>query len=576
MELCITGIAASGGVGMGRVRLLVKPGTEELPIRLAEGGGPEEWARTEAAFLRADAKMADIREETRVKVGEEEARIFDAYRMFLADPMMRDGIRDRILEGGLTAVEAIRQTVAELQQLFLSMDNEYMRERAEDVHHVGSLVADILSGRETPDLSRLTEDVILVAEDLSPAQTATMDRARVKGLVTLRGGAASHTAIMARTLEIPAVVGCGSLPVTIADGDIAILDGNAGEMWVHPNPWRVAESEKQIRRMFEASREMERLRDVPCVTVDGRRIELFGNIAAPIEAGWVVEKGGDGIGLFRTEFLFMDRDTLPTEDEQTAAYTEALSTLAGRPLVVRTMDIGGDKPLKNLDLPQEDNPFLGYRAIRICLDRPELFRTQLRAILRAGTGGDIRIMFPMISSLSELRAAKRMLSDAEESLRLDGIPFRSGIPAGVMIEIPAACLIADLLAKEAAFFSIGTNDLTQYALAVDRMNGKVGALYNPLHPGVLRLIRMTCDAAARAGIPAAMCGEMAGDPRFASLLAGLGLNEFSMSPASLPKVKKVLLETSMQDAVLLANRALEQETAEDVARLLKEWSAHAD
>lgn len=570
MELCISGIGASKGVGMGRILLMIQKETADTTDAAHLLLDPEQtWQSVEAAIGKADTKLQTIRTETALRLSEHEAAIFDAHRMFLSDPMFQDGLRQRILEG-MSPIKAVDAVVPELQALFLEMDNDYMRERAEDVLHVGNLLKNVLSGRETPDLSAFSEDVILIAEDLSPAQTVTIDKAHVKGLVTMKGGAASHTAIIARTLEIPAIVGCGSVPETIHDGDVAILDGNTGSLWVHPDPWRVKETAGFIRDMIAVSQELDKYRYLSAVTLDGRHIELAGNIATPPEAAWVPEKGGDGVGLFRTEFLFMDRDTLPTEAEQYKAYKDAADALHGKPLVIRTLDIGGDKPLKNLDLPVEDNPFLGYRAIRICLDRPELFKVQLRAILKASAETNIRIMFPMISSLTELRAAKFVLREAEASLASEGIAFNRQIQVGVMIEIPAACMIADQLAAECDFFSIGTNDLTQYTLAVDRMNTKVAGLYNPLNPGVLRLIDHTVRAAHKANIPVAMCGEMAGDPDHALLLAGLGLDELSMSPSAIPKVKKKLRASRLSEAVLLAEKALQMESAEAVAKLLRE------
>lgn len=568
-----TGIAASAGVCFGRALVLTEPEGVTTPKERHIGIDQveAELARMDAALLDAAEGLEAVRRRTAQTVGEAEAQVFEAQKMMLQDPMLLDLARSRIRSDLYAAETALFLAVETVRAMFLGIDDEYLRARADDVGHIGRAVLMSLAGVRSRDLANLSEEVILVARDLSPADTVTMNRRMVKGFLTVRGGTTSHTAIIARTLELPAVVGCGEDVLALRDGMQIALDGTTGEWVADPSPETVRDFQDRLARFLHRQEGLGRLAGLTATTRDGTRIELAGNIALPDEAALVLDKGGDGVGLFRTEFLYLDRNRLPDEDEQAEAYGKAAKLLGDKPCIIRTMDIGGDKPLPILNLPKEDNPFLGYRAIRISLREPELFKTQLRAILRASIHGNLRMMFPMISGLPELRAAKRLLEEAKQELRARSVPFREDLPVGIMIEIPSAAVMADLLAKECDFFSIGTNDLCQYTLAVDRMNDRIGDLYDPWNPGVLRLIRNVISAGHAAGIPVGMCGEMASDPDLAALLLGLGLDEFSMSPAAIPTIKEIIRNTPMKGARRLAEDVFKAGSGEEMRAIAANW-----
>jgi phosphotransferase system enzyme I (PtsI) len=462
------------------------------------------------------------------------------------------------------STKAAGQVIQSYVDLFSAMEDEYMRERAADVKDIGNRLLRNLLGIQEQDIGNLDSDVIIIAHDLTPSDTALMDKRHVKGFATDIGGRTSHTAIMARSLEIPAVLGLCDITLNVSAGDMIILDGDTGKVIVNPDEETLTEYQSKIEKQKYLKMELKKIAKLPSETMDGKHVEIAANIGSPGEVDSVLEYGGDGIGLYRTEFLFMDRDSFPGEEEQLKAYRTVAEKMDGKPVIIRTLDIGGDKKLSYLPMPEEMNPFLGFRAIRLCFEMRELFRTQLRAILRASAYGNILIMYPMISSVEELIEANRILEKTKQELKAEGIPFNEEIKRGVMIEIPSAALTADLIIREADFFSIGTNDLCQYTLAVDRMNEKVSYLYQPFHPGILRLIKNVADASHRAGKFTGMCGEMAGEPAAALLLIGLGLDELSMSAASMLMVKKILRNVQYKDAVRITEHALTLSSAAEI------------
>ncbi len=568
----LKGIAASKGIGIGKAAVLREMDdlqnlagktVSEPEIENETARFKNALAQTEKTMEAAKAKAAEI-------MGEAEAQVFEAYRMVLRDPVFISTVTGKMNNGHYSAEAAVLRAVDEIKAMFLSISNDYMRQRAEDIGHVGKSLINQLLGKAQVDLFHLDEDTIVIAKDLAPGDTVSLDRKHVKGFAIEKGGETSHTAIMARTLEIPALVGCGPDIFKIAAGDPVIIDGETGCLIHHPIPCEVEAYTAKYHTDMEKKERVKRLKDLEPVTTDGRHLELFGNIAKPEDAACVLEKGGTGIGLFRTEFLYLDRNSLPTEDEQFEAYKKTAELMGGNPCIVRTMDIGGDKKLPSINLQHEENPFLGYRAIRICLNETELFKTQLRAILRASIYGNLKIMFPMISGVSELRAAKRILEEAKAELQRKGIAYRQDIQVGIMIEIPSAAVAADLLAKESDFFSIGTNDLCQYTLAVDRMNERISHLYDPLNVGVLRLIKKVIDAAHENGIKVGMCGEMASDPVNAVLLLGMGMDELSMVPAAIPYVKEAVLKSSYEAAAEIAGKVINMADSQDIMQCMKE------
>lgn len=539
------GKGVSEGLAMAQIHLF----TPKLPeiSRQPAADAEAEVAKLEATLAAAEEELRGLYETAKEKMGEQEAEIFDAHLTILGDEYsVREPIIQRIREQKQNAAAAITDQFDELAQMFRSLGDELMAERAADAEDLKQQLLRICLGCGRQDLSVLPGDVIVLAEELTPSDTVRMDTAHVKGIATRLGGATAHSAIIARTLGIPAAAGIDGWQTEALNGHMAILDGADGTLTVDPTDEETACYQSRKAQADCEAQALEAFRTCPSQTKDGAALEICANIGTPQEAQQAMKYGADGVGLFRSEFLFMDRDALPTEDEQFEAYRTAAQTMAGKPLIIRTLDVGGDKKLPTLELPQEDNPFLGFRAIRMTLSHPEIFRPQLRAILRAAAYGDVRVMFPMIGSMDQLREAKALLREQEQTLQAEGVPT-GPVKVGMMVEIPAAAVLAEEFAKEVDFFSIGTNDLTQYTLAVERGNAAVAHLYAPEHPAVLRLIAMTAQAAAERHIPCGMCGEAAGDPKLAPAFVGMGVNELSMSPRRVPAVRKLLSGLTMDE-----------------------------
>jgi phosphotransferase system enzyme I (PtsI) len=533
------GIIASKGYAIGTVFL---KSAVKIQVGEEKAASPaEEVAKLQRAIEAARSQLIKLREKTEVEVGEAEAAIFDSHLQFLDDPEFTGVALSNIQTEKITATKAIRDIVAKYIEVFAAIDDEYLRERVADLKDVGGRLLQNLQGNFESGFNGLPENAVVVAHDLTPSDTAQMDKSKVVAFVTDIGGPTSHSAIMARSLEIPAVVGTEDITKVVNSGDRMIVDGVEGVVVVNPDPETVAKYREKQRAFEMAKQELQKLIHTPTLTKNGKHVILAANIGKPEDVAKALAVGAEAIGLFRTEFLYMEREKLPTEAEQFQAYKQVAEAMAGKPVVIRTLDIGGDKQLAYLPLAQEMNPFLGLRAIRLCLARPELFKTQLRSLLKASAYGDIHIMFPMIGSVAEFRAAKELVHECMRELQAEGIPYNEQVPIGLMIEIPAAALVAAELAKEADFFSIGTNDLIQYTLAVDRMNESVSSLYNPMHPAVLRLIRMTIAAAHKEGIWCGMCGEMAGDVKAVPTLLAYGLDEFSMSAATILEVRRIII-----------------------------------
>ena len=548
------GKGVSEGLAMAQIHLF----TPKLPeiSRQPAADAEAEVAKLEATLAAAEEELRGLYETAKEKMGEQEAEIFDAHLTILGDEYsVREPIIQRIREQKQNAAAAIEDQFDELAQMFRSLGDELMAERAADAEDLKQQLLRICLGCGRQDLSVLPGDVIVLAEELTPSDTVRMDTAHVKGIATRLGGATAHSAIIARTLGIPAAAGIDGWQTEALNGHMAILDGADGTLTVDPTDEETACYQSRKAQADCEAQALEAFRTSPSQTKDGAALEICANIGTPQEAQQAMKYGADGVGLFRSEFLFMDRDALPTEDEQFEAYRTAAQTMAGKPLIIRTLDVGGDKKLPTLELPHEDNPFLGFRAIRMTLSHPEIFRPQLRAILRAAAYGDVRVMFPMIGSMDQLREAKALLREQEQTLQAEGFP-PGPVKVGMMVELPAAAVLAEEFAKEVDFFSIGTNDLTQYTLAVERGNAAVAHLYAPEHPAVLRLIAMTAQAAAEWHIPCGMCGEAAGDPKLAPAFVGMGVNELSMSPRRVPAVRKLLSGLTMDECRQAAEKLL--------------------
>ena len=523
------------------------------------------------AVAQAVIQLESILQRARQRGDTIRTEIMEAQLLMLTDPTIEDEVREKISTRYFSAARAVQETIAEQAEILAGLEDPYLRERSADVRDIGMRLLAVLQGTPLLDLSALTDEVILVGHEITTSQMAALDTANVKGIVAEVGGKTSHTAILAKNIGIPAVMACEGLLGSIRDGDRLALDGDKGIVETAINESRFREIKYELIRRAELRDALERLADVPTRTKDGFRVRLLANIIDPAGADKALQVGADGIGLYRTEFLFVNRKTAPTEEEQYEAYAAVVRTMRSRPVVIRTLDVGGDKELSYLNLPKESNPFLGCRAIRVCLRDPVLFMTQLRAILRAGVHGQALILYPMIASLDEVRTANRLLAEAKEALRAEGVAYDPNMKSGIMVEVPSAAVTADLLIRETDFFSIGSNDLTQYTLAVDRLNEKISSLYDPFQPGVLRLIRTAIDAAHRAGNGkfTGMCGEMAADPTGALLLLGLGLSEFSVNPSELLKVKKIITSVSRAYAQEAANQAMQLGTADEVHAFLK-------
>jgi len=559
----LTGIAASPGIAIGKVILL----TNEIVAEEKTGSDVDQHEAFEQAIIASKAELVALREQVTLRTGKEMAAVFDAHLLMLDDPSLIETV-DQAISDGADAVIAVRETINSLSIMFEGLEDEYMRERAADIRDIGQRLIRHLTGAAAIDWNALTEPIIVIAHDLTPSDTAQFNPETILGFATEIGGKTSHSAILARTLGIPAVVGARGLLQGVHSGELVIIDGEAGQIIINSNHEQLDYYESKIRQDRELCGEMDALKELPAVTIDGHSIEIAANVGLVRDVEPALKHGAEGVGLYRTEFLFMNRETAPTEEEQYIAYKTVLEKMEGRPVVIRTLDVGGDKQIDYLKMPKEDNPFLGWRAIRMCLDRPELFKVQLRALWRAGCYGDLKIMFPMISNLDEVRRAKEQLLHAREELMSEGKPVAESISVGVMIEIPSAALIADQLAQEVDFFSIGSNDLIQYTIGVDRMNASIAHLYQPLHPGILRLISMVIDAAHSHGKWVGMCGEMAGDLKCVPILLGLGLDEFSMSASSIPRVKKLVRNLSIIKCRELAAKCLVAGTTADVSELI--------
>jgi phosphotransferase system enzyme I (PtsI) len=533
------GIAASKGYAIGTI--VIKEDTEIIIDNTKITDVEGEISNLNASLEASKEQLSKIRDKAEKEIGADKAAVFNSHIMILEDPELSSAIIDKIQNDKDNAVKATSEIIDMYVGIFGSMDDEYMRERASDIKDVGNRVLANLTNSSTGGVDDLEENSIVVAHDLTPSDTAQLDKSKVVAFLTNIGGRTSHSAIMARTLEIPAIVGLNDITTSVVNGDKVIVDGSEGLVIINPNE---ATIEEYQAKQAEFEKEKERLKsliNVKTITKAGKRIEVCGNIGKAEDVNQVLENGGEGIGLFRTEFLYMDRNEMPTEEEQFNSYKYVAEKMGEKPVVIRTLDIGGDKVLPYLPLPEEMNPFLGYRAIRLCLDKKEIFKIQLRALLRASAYGNIKIMFPMIASLSEFLAAKEVLQECMEELRSEGKDFNENLEVGMMVEIPSAAVCADELAKYVDFFSIGTNDLIQYTLAADRMNEKVSYLYDPMHPAVLRLIKMTIDGAHSQGKWCGMCGEAAGDETVIPTLVQYGLDEFSMSASSILRAKELIM-----------------------------------
>lgn len=536
----IKGIAASKGYAIGKVSL--KGNSEIGIVEKKIGNIDSEYKRLDDALAVSKNQLEKIKEKAEKEVGADKAAVFESHMMFLVDPEFIGGIKNEIKEKSINAEAALKDVTDMYLAMFDTMEDEYMKERAADVRDIYGRILSNLTGKSTGDLEISESNTIVVAHDLTPSDTAVLDKSKVAAFITDIGGRTSHSAIMARTLEIPAVVGTNNITENVKNGDTLIVDGIEGLVIINPDEKTLKEYEIKKETFEKNQQELKKLKEVKISTKDGKHIEVCGNIGNSNDVENVLANGGDGVGLFRTEFLYMDRDALPTEDEQYNSYKTVLEKMGDKPVIIRTLDIGGDKKLSYLPLPHEDNPFLGCRAIRLCLSRTDIFKTQLRALLRASVCGNLKIMFPMIASLSEFLKAKDLLKECMKELKSENVPFNENIETGIMVEIPAAAIMADELAKHVDFFSIGTNDLTQYTLAADRMNERVSYLYDWNHPAVLRLIKMTIEAAHKEGKTCGMCGEMAGSEESIPTLLEYGLDEFSMSSSSILSAKSILLK----------------------------------
>lgn len=556
------GIGASPGIAIGKA--LVVEESEIVIEKKSISDIDSELKKLSDAVLISKEELTKVKEKVAQEVGEEEAEIFGAHLLVLEDPEFIGEAENKIKNENINAEYALNEVKDMFVSIFESMDNAYMKERAADVKDVTNRVLRHILGIKVVDLSSLSDEIVLVAHDLTPSDTATMDKAKVLGFLTDIGGRTSHTAIMSRTLEIAAIVGLSDVTKQVKDGDMIVFDGDVGEVYINPDQKLIKEYEEKKRLFEEEKKALEELKGKESVTLDGKRVELAGNIGTPNDVEGLIKNDAEGVGLYRTEFLYMNNDKFPEEETQYEAYKAVLEGMKGKPVVIRTLDIGGDKKLSYFEMEEEMNPFLGYRAIRLCLDRTDIFKTQLRALYRSSVHGKLRIMFPMISSLEELLKAKEICEEVKSELRDENIAYSDDVEVGMMIEIPSAAIISDVLAKHVDFFSIGTNDLIQYTCAVDRMNQKISYLYNQFNPAVLRLINLVIKNAHAEGKWVGMCGESAGDQKMIPILLGFGLDEFSMSPISILRARRLVTSVSQADMKKLSDEILGLTRAEEI------------
>ena len=569
----ISGIPASPGIVFGKALVLKEEKIVLDMQKIKDSQVDEEIARFYAGREAAVEQLNSIKERAYQSLGEEKAAIFEGHLMILEDEELEEEIIGYLRSNHVNAAVAANVVIDQQVAILSEIDDEYLKERAGDIRDIGNRLIKNILGMHIVDLGEINEEAILVAYDLTPSETAQLNLDKVLGFVTDIGGRTSHTSIMARSLELPAIVGTNNVTELVNTGDFLILDALNNVVYVNPSQEDIQRLKALQAKLADEKAELAKLKDLPALTLDGHRVDVVANIGTIRDIEGAERNGAEGVGLYRTEFLFMDRDQLPTEEEQFIAYKDVVEAMNGNLVILRTMDIGGDKELPYLDLPKEMNPFLGWRAIRIALDRREILNAQLRAVLRASAYGKLAIMFPMIISVEEIRELKSVIEELKVELRNEGKAFDENIQIGVMVETPSAAVNAKFLAKEVDFFSIGTNDLTQYTLAVDRGNELISHLYNPMSPSVLNLIKQVIDASHAEGKWTGMCGELAGDERATVLLLGMGLDEFSMSEISVPRIKKLIRNVNYQDAKLLAEKALQQPTAAEIERLVIDFLA---
>ncbi|RDE94551.1 phosphoenolpyruvate-protein phosphotransferase PtsI [Aggregatibacter aphrophilus] len=569
----ISGIPASPGIVFGKALVLKEEKIVLDTQKIKDSQIENEIARFYAGRDAAVEQLNSIKDRAYQSLGEEKAAIFEGHLMILEDEELEEEIIDYLRSNHVNAAVAANVVIDQQVAMLSEIDDEYLKERAGDIRDIGNRLIKNILGMHIVDLGEINEEAILVAYDLTPSETAQLNLDKVLGFVTDIGGRTSHTSIMARSLELPAIVGTNNVTEKVKTGDFLILDALNNAVYVNPSQQEIQRLKTLQDKLAEEKAELAKLKDLPALTLDGHQVDVVANIGTIRDVEGAERNGAEGVGLYRTEFLFMDRDQLPSEEEQFIAYKEVVEAMNGNLVVLRTMDIGGDKELPYLNLPKEMNPFLGWRAIRIALDRREILNAQLRAVLRASAYGRLAVMFPMIISVEEIRELKSVIEELKVELRNEGKAFDEDIQVGVMVETPSAAVNAKFLAKEVDFFSIGTNDLTQYTLAVDRGNELISHLYNPMIPSVLNLIKQVIDASHAEGKWTGMCGELAGDERATILLLGMGLDEFSMSAISVPRIKKLIRNVNYQDAKLLAEKALQQPTAAEIEQLISDFLA---
>ena len=566
----LKGIGAAGGISIGAAYKLGKEEFVVLPETITWEEIPLQIQLFEEALIKTRREIIELQKRISSDMGQEEAQIFDAHLLVLEDRMLIEEVISRLKKEQFNVAYIFSEVLKKYISVFLKIEDEYLKERIADINDVGKRILRNLLGKEKRGLDDLKEKAIIVSHDLSPSDTAAMHTKNVAAFVTDMGGKTSHTAIMAKSLEIPAVVGLEGITVKVSPGDILIVDGNTGTVIINPDEATLKEYQQELLKLRHIAERFSLVKELPAITTDGREILINANIEFPDEVASVKLHGSEGIGLYRTEFFYMNRKDSPSEEEHYQAYKYVAEQMNPHSVVIRTLDLGGDKFLSQFQIPHEMQPFLGWRAIRFCLARPDIFKLQLRAILRASVHGNLKLMYPMISGIEELRQANGLLQEAKDELRQKGMKFNDNIPVGVMIEVPSAAMTADILAKEADFFSIGTNDLIQYCLAVDRGNEKVAYLYEPAHPAVLRMIRMVIDSAHQAKIKVAMCGEMAGEPSLALILLGLGLDEFSVPPQVIPELKFIIRAIGFKVVQDIASEAMKLSTGTQVEEFAKD------